>query len=80
MKKSIKLTGALIAGLVMNTAFAVQGFNMSTAQIMDENHDGKITKEEYMKHSEDMASWTKMDTNKDGVLDENEIKTGFNDK
>lgn len=80
MKKSIKLTGTLIAALAMNAVFAVQGFNMSTAQIMDANKDGKITKEEYMKHSKDMAAWEKMDTNKDGMLDESEIKTGFNDK
>jgi hypothetical protein len=33
-----------------------------------------------MKQSNDMAAWTKMDTNKDGVLDEQEIKVGFNDK
>ena len=79
MKTSIKLTVVLLSGLAMGAAFA-QGFNMSTAKIMDENHDNKITKEEYMKHSEDMAAWTKMDTNKDGVLDENEIKVGFNDK
>ena len=25
-------------------------------KIMDENHDNKITKEEYMKHSKDMAA------------------------
>lgn len=80
MKKSIKLTGALIAALAMNAAFAVQGFNMSTAHIMDTDKDGKITKEEYMKHSKDMAAWEKMDTNKDGMLDEKEIKIGFNDK
>jgi len=80
MKKSIKLTGALIAALVMNAAFAAQGFNMSTAHIMDADKDGKITKEEYMKHSKDMAAWEKMDTNKDGMLDEKEIKIGFNDK
>jgi len=79
MKKSIKLTGALFAALAMNAAFA-QGFNMSTAKIMDADKDGKITKEEYMKHSKDMAAWEKMDTNKDGMLDEKEIKVGFNDK
>ncbi len=79
MKALTKLTVALISGLALSAAFA-QGFNMSTAKIMDENNDGKITKEEYMKHSTDMAAWTKMDTNKDGVLDEHEIKVGFNDK
>ncbi|HRD67942.1 MAG TPA: hypothetical protein PKY50_17525 [Candidatus Competibacter sp.] len=80
MKKLIKLTGVLFSSLMMSTAFAVQGFNMSTAHIMDANKDGKITKDEYMQHSKDMAAWEKMDTNKDGMLDENEIKTGFNDK
>ena len=80
MKKSIKLTGALFAALAMSAAFAAQGFNMSTAHIMDADKDGKITKEEYMKHSKDMAAWEKMDTNKDGMLDEKEIKIGFNDK
>ncbi|HOW74324.1 MAG TPA: hypothetical protein PK959_00030 [Candidatus Competibacteraceae bacterium] len=79
MKTSTKLTFALISGLALSTAFA-QGFNMSTAKIMDANQDGTITKEEYMKHSNDMAAWTKMDTNKDGVLDAQEIKVGFNDK
>lgn len=63
----------------LNPAFAA-GFNMSTAQIMDANKDGNITKEEYMKQSNDMAAWAKMDTNKDGMLDANEIKAGFNDK
>lgn len=80
MKKSTQLMLALFSSLVTSAAFAVQGFNMSTAHIMDANKDGKITKEEYMKHSQDMEAWTKMDTNKDGVLDENEIKAGFNDK
>ena len=42
--------------------------------------DGMITKDEYMKHSNDMAAWTKMDTNKDGVLDAKEIQAGFNSK
>lgn len=79
MKTSTKLTFVLISGLALSTAFA-EPFNMSTAKIMDANNDGTITKEEYMKHSNDMAAWTKMDTNKDGVLDENEIKVGFNDK
>jgi len=80
MKQASKLIGALMAGLAMSSAFAVQGFNMSTAHTMDADKDGKITKEEYMKHSKDMAAWEKMDTNKDGVLDQSEIKIGFNDK
>lgn len=79
MKTLTKLTFVLISGLTLSTAFAA-GFNMSTAQIMDTNKDGMITKEEYMKQSNDMAAWTKMDTNKDGMLDANEIKAGFNDK
>ena len=79
MNMSTKMTIALISGLALSTAFA-QGFNMKTAEIMDANSDGAITKEEYMKHSSDMAAWTKMDTNKDGVLDTQEIKEGFNDK
>jgi len=33
-----------------------------------------------MKHSNDMAAWDKMDTNKDGMLDANEIMVGFNQK
>jgi hypothetical protein len=80
MKTSTKTIFVLIAGLAFSTAFAVQGFNMSTAKIMDANSDGKITKEEYMKHSKDMEAWAKMDTNKDEVLDAQEIQTGFNDK
>lgn len=79
MNISTKLTVALLSGLALSTAFA-EPFNMETAKIMDANTDGKITKEEYMKHSSDMAAWTKMDTNKDGMLDEQEIKVGFNDK
>ncbi|HRD48915.1 MAG: EF-hand domain-containing protein [Candidatus Competibacter sp.] len=79
MKTLTKLTFVLISGLTLNPAFAA-GFNMSTAQIMDANKDGNITKEEYMKQSNDMAAWAKMDTNKDGMLDANEIKAGFNDK
>ena len=79
MKTSIKLPVILISTLAMGVAFA-QGFNMKNAQEMDENHDGKITKAEYMKHSKDMAAWAKMDTNKDGVLDAKEIRQGFNSK
>lgn len=79
MKTLTKLTFVLISGLTLSTAFAA-GFNMSTAQIMDANKDGMISKEEYMKQSNDMAAWAKMDTNKDGMLDANEIKVGFNDK
>lgn len=80
MKTAVKLTVALFSGLAVSTAFAVQGFNMSTAHIMDADKDGKITKEEYMKHSKDMEAWKKMDTNNDGVLDAHEIEVGFNSK
>ncbi|MDS4030994.1 MAG: hypothetical protein RKO66_13095 [Candidatus Contendobacter sp.] len=79
MKTLTKLTVTLLTSLVLSTAFA-QGFNMKTAETMDENHDGMITKEEYMKHSNDMAAWDKMDTNKDGMLDAKEIRVGFNQK
>lgn len=79
MKTLTKLTFILISGLTLSTAFAA-GFNMSTAQTMDANKDGAITKEEYMKQSNDMEAWDKMDTNKDGVLDANEVKAGFNNK
>lgn len=79
MKMSTQLTFVLISGLALSTAFA-EPFNMSTAKIMDANNDGMITKDEYMKHSSDMAAWTKMDTNKDGVLDAKEIQAGFNSK
>ena len=79
MKTLTKLTVTLLTSLALSAAFA-QGFNMKTAETMDENHDGMITKEEYMKHSNDMAAWAKMDTNKDGMLDANEIKVGFNQK
>jgi EF hand len=79
MKTLTKLTFVLISGLTLSPAFAA-GFNQSTAHTMDANKDGNITKEEYMKQSNDMAAWEKMDTNKDGMLDANEIKVGFNDK
>ena len=79
MKTSSKLIFALISGLVLSPAFA-QGFNSAMAKTMDADQDGKITKAEYMKHSSDMAAWTKMDTNKDGILDEREIQYGFTDK
>ncbi|MFO1423316.1 MAG: EF-hand domain-containing protein [Candidatus Competibacteraceae bacterium] len=79
MKTLTKLTVTLLTSLALSAAFA-QGFNMKTAEMMDENHDGMITKEEYMKHSKDMAAFDKMDTNKDGVLDANEIRIGFNQK
>ncbi len=79
MKTSNKLIFVLISGLVLSPAFA-QGFNSAMAKTMDADQDGKITKEEYMKHSSDMAAWNKMDTNKDGVLDQKEIQLGFNDK
>lgn len=79
MKTSSKLTFVLISGLVLSPVFA-QGFNSAMAKTMDADQDGKITKEEYMKHSSDMAAWNKMDTNKDGVLDQQEIQVGFTDK
>ncbi|MDG4594809.1 MAG: EF-hand domain-containing protein [Candidatus Contendobacter sp.] len=79
MKTLTKLTITLLTSLTLSTAFA-QGFNMKSAEVMDENHDGMITKEEYMKHSNDMASFDKMDTNKDGMLDAKEIRVGFNQK
>ncbi len=79
MKTSSKLIFVLISSLIMSAAFA-QGFTRSMAKTMDADQDGKITQEEYMKHSSDMAAWTKMDTNKDGILDEREIQYGFTDK
>ncbi len=79
MKTFTKVTFVLISGLALNVAFA-EAFNMGMAKQMDANNDGKITKEEYMKQSNDMAAWTKMDANKDGVLDAQEIKAGFSDK
>ncbi len=39
---------------------------------VDLNKDGKISKEEFMKHHE--AMFDKKDTNKDGVLDDTEMK------
>ena len=44
MKTSTKLTVTLLISLVLSAAFA-HGFNMKTAEVMDENHDGMITKE-----------------------------------
>jgi hypothetical protein len=79
MKTLSKLAFVLISGLALNVASA-EPFNMGMAKKMDANSDGKITKEEYMKMSNDMAAWEKMDVNKDGVLDEKEIQLGFNDK
>ncbi len=38
---------------------------------VDANKDGKISKDEFMKHHETM--FDKMDTNKDGFLDEKEM-------
>ena len=78
MKTLTKIAFVLISGLALNVASAQ--FNMATSHIMDVDKDGKITKAEYMKHSNDMAAWEKMDANKDGMLDENEIKAGFTDK
>ncbi len=37
MKALIKPIFVLISGLALSTAFAVQGFNMSTAKTMDAN-------------------------------------------
>lgn len=79
MKTSSKLIFALISSLILSAAFA-QGFNSAMAKTMDTDQDGKITKEEYMKHSSDMTAWAKMDINKDGVLDQKEIQLGFTDK
>ncbi|SFE70637.1 calcium-binding protein [Nitrosomonas sp. Nm166] len=39
---------------------------------VDQNKDGKISKEEFMKHHE--AMFDKKDTNKDGFLDDTEIR------
>lgn len=48
-----------------------QGKGGMTA-MMDDDGDGKITKEEFVNHKEKMFS--KLDENSDGVLDENEMK------
>ncbi len=53
--------------------------NMATAKTMM-GADGTISKDSFMKHGGNEAAWTKMDLNKDGKLDANEIKLGFNDK
>ena len=79
MKTLTKTVFVLISGLALNVAFA-GAFNMGMAKSMDADNDGKITKTEYMKQSNDMAAWEKMDTNKDGTLDEKEIQFGFTDK
>ncbi len=79
MKTLTKSVFVLMSVFALNVAFA-EPFNMGTAKLMDENHDGKITKQEYMKHSSDMAAWAKMDMNKDDMLDEKEIQAGFNNK
>ena len=42
--------------------------------VMDENRDGVISEEEYMKHYSKM--WTAMDRNGDGVLDAQEQRLG----
>jgi len=48
------------------------------ANMADANKDGKVTKEEWDKHSE--AMFEKMDTNKDGVIDKEEMKKAKEEK
>lgn len=48
------------------------------ASMADANKDGKVTKEEWDKHSE--AMFEKKDANKDGVIDKEEMKKAKEEK
>lgn len=47
------------------------GVGKCGAAMMDENKDGKVSKEEFTKHHE--AIFTQMDANKDGFVDKDEM-------
>jgi uncharacterized low-complexity protein len=50
------------------------GVGKCGAQMMDTDKDGKVSKDEYMKHHE--AVFTKMDASKDGTLEDSEMGMG----
>lgn len=47
------------------------GMGKCGAAMMDDNKDGKVSKEEFTKHHE--AIFAQMDANKDGVIDKDEM-------
>lgn len=63
---------ALLVALLLYQAVAASSSGLSTA---DENHDGKVTWQEW--DDQTKASFTALDTNKDGVLSPDEIYNGF---
>lgn len=67
----------LVAGLT-STAFAADGspfpggLTLEQARMMDADKDGRISKAEYRRQSEDMTAWSELDANDDGFLDQDE--------
>lgn len=80
-----KLATALIAagclGLICPAVAAQQqqeaGLSVQTVRAMDANRNGNITQEEFLNESDDSELFAQLDTNADGVLDIDEIRTGI---
>ena len=62
---------ALFAAAFVATA-AVADDMKAQGMMMDANHDGMISKQEYMKYHEGM--WSKMTKNKSGMVDMRELE------
>ena len=70
----------MAAALVASAAFAMDDMTQNGMTMdmtaMDANHDGMLSKQEYMKGHEGMKDhedrWTKMQKNKSGMVDMNE--------
>ncbi len=64
-------TGYMIAYSDSKTDQKKYGESKCGAKMADANNDGKVSKEEWDKHSD--AMFKKMDTNTDGVIDKDEM-------
>lgn len=69
MRQSISFLAALALGAASATAFAASHATPAPGDkkmACDKNKDGMVSREEFMKHMEDM--WTKMDEGKKGMI------------
>ena len=74
-----KIVGITLVGLLCGASLAFAQEHRRPFEDADQNHDGKVSKAELQasmqKHFDE--HFAKMDTNKDGVLDKDELANGF---